>query len=63
MSAVSGLIGRDEFTGLVCVAGRAAERRVQLLDQTGAGADHPVMADCPESGYLKAVWVRVRAGI
>ena len=30
-----------------------------FVDQTGAAPDHPVMANCPESAYLKAVWARV----
>ncbi len=31
-------------------------RRLQILDGTGAGPDHPVMSNCPESRYLKVIW-------
>lgn len=34
-------------------------RRLQFIDRTGAGADHPVMSNCPESQYLKLLWARV----
>jgi 23S rRNA (cytosine1962-C5)-methyltransferase len=32
---------------------------VQILAKTGAAADHPVAANCPETEYLQAVWMRV----
>ena len=38
---------------------RHAARHVQILAKTGAAADHPVAANCPETEYLKAVWMRV----
>lgn len=38
---------------------RTAYRQLQILDKTGAGGDHPIAANCPESEYLKAVWMRV----
>jgi hypothetical protein len=34
-------------------------RKLQFLAQTGPGADHPVMSNCPESRYLKVIWARV----
>jgi 23S rRNA (cytosine1962-C5)-methyltransferase len=55
----SGLVGVDDFVGWVHAAGRSGGRRLQLLGRSGAGPDHPVMLDCPESAYLKAVWLRV----
>ncbi len=54
----SGLVSRDQFAEVVCGAARRARMPVQILDYTGAGPDHPVMANCPESGYLKAMWLR-----
>ncbi len=54
----SGLVSRDDFLGMVKAAAARARRTLQILDQTGAGADHPAMANCPESGYLKALWIR-----
>jgi len=38
---------------------RRLSREIQIFDRTGAGADHPVAGSCPESEYLKALWVRV----
>jgi 23S rRNA (cytosine1962-C5)-methyltransferase len=38
---------------------RHAPRHVQILAKTGAAADHPVAANCPETEYLQAVWMRV----
>lgn len=63
----SGLLGDDEFLQLVHhAAGNPPplgldlhRRRVQVLAQTGAAADHPVSRECPETEYLKAVWLRV----
>jgi 23S rRNA (cytosine1962-C5)-methyltransferase len=34
-------------------------RTVRYLARTGAGADHPIAAECPETEYLKAIWCRV----
>ena len=36
-----------------------AGRTVQVLKIAGAGPDHPVLAQVPESRYLKAVFCRV----
>ncbi len=66
----SGLLGKDEFLDVIRQASRPnpprsatdltlVPRTVQLLDRTGAGADHPVAVDCPETEYLKAFWLRV----
>ncbi len=55
----SGLVARDQFVATVYAAGRRAGRSLQLFDLTGAGPDHPIMLNCPESGYLKAAWLRV----
>lgn len=55
----SGLVSREDFLGMVKAAASRLRRSLQIVDQTGAGPDHPVMANCPESAYLKAVWARV----
>lgn len=55
----SGLLGGDEFLSLLRAAARQAGRRVRMLHQGGAAADHPVALDVPETGYLKAVWLVV----
>jgi 23S rRNA (cytosine1962-C5)-methyltransferase len=55
----SGLLGPQEFLGLLGAAARNAEREVQLLALTGAAADHPVAIDALEGAYLKVAWLRV----
>ena len=36
-----------------------AGRTVQLLAKTGASPDHPIAANCPETEYLRAMWLRI----
>ena len=55
----SGLLSAEEFESAVIRAAHRAGRRLQFLDRTGAGEDHPVMSNCPESRYLKVLWARV----
>jgi 23S rRNA (cytosine1962-C5)-methyltransferase len=60
----SGLLSPEEFFTVLRGAARGGGARheggrVQVLRQTGAGPDHPVMTDCPESAYLKCIWARV----
>jgi 23S rRNA (cytosine1962-C5)-methyltransferase len=71
----SGLLGEAEFTRLLVSASRQAYgagaaadsqqrsapsgRRMQIIAKTGASADHPIAANCPETEYLHAVWMRI----
>jgi 23S rRNA (cytosine1962-C5)-methyltransferase len=69
----SGLLDEAEFLRLLQTAARQAgkpatregqgysppNRSLQILARSGAAPDHPVAADCPETEYLKAVWMRV----
>ncbi len=55
----SGLVDAVEFTSIIRGAARSAQRRVQILRQTGPGMDHPVATDYLEGGYLKCLWCRV----
>lgn len=55
----SGSVARQPFLDIVKAAAGRVGRALQIVDQTGAGPDHPVMANCPESEYLKCVWARV----
>jgi 23S rRNA (cytosine1962-C5)-methyltransferase len=55
----SGLVQRDEFDEIVISAIRHAGRQTQIIDATAAAPDHPVSVRCPESAYLKALWLRV----
>jgi 23S rRNA (cytosine1962-C5)-methyltransferase len=55
----SGLVERALFADIL---GRVAEhsgRSIQILDQRGQAADHPVSASCLESDYLKCFICRV----
>jgi 23S rRNA (cytosine1962-C5)-methyltransferase len=68
----SGLLVPDEFLRLIYAAARQAgteiagsqpprraSRMCQVLYKTGAAADHPIAAHCPETEYLQAVWLRL----
>ena len=55
----SGLVDQATFVETVGRALRNADRSLQILRVTGAGADHPQMPQTPESAHLKAVWGRV----
>lgn len=55
----SGLISRSAFRDAVFRAAARVGRPVQILDETGAAPDHPVMMDCPASAYLKTLWLRI----
>lgn len=52
----SGLISTEEFEELVMGVAHRHGRKLQILDCTGPGLDHPVMSNCPESRYLKVIW-------
>lgn len=52
----SGQLSAEEFENMAIRSAHRAGRRLQILDRTGAGGDHPVMSNCPESRYLKAIW-------
>jgi 23S rRNA (cytosine1962-C5)-methyltransferase len=66
----SGLLSREEFHHTLVRAAFATasldgdedvplHRRIQILETTGPGPDHPIALDCPETEYLHAVWMRV----
>ena len=55
----SGMLSAEAFEELVILSAHRLKRRLQILEQTGAGPDHPVLSNCPESRYLKVVWARV----
>ncbi len=52
----SGLVSAEEFERLVMRAAHKERRRLQFLERTGPGADHPVMSNCLEGHYLKVLW-------
>ena len=53
---------RPEGTGPTAPGPTPPARSLQILAKTGAAPDHPVAVDCPETEYLKAVWMRVQRG-
>lgn len=66
----SGLLQEHDFTRIVRAAARAASRAsefnpnpeprpMQILARSGAAVCHPVSANCPETEYLKAMWLRM----
>jgi 23S rRNA (cytosine1962-C5)-methyltransferase len=58
-SSCSHHLAAADFIRMVARAAAQARRPVQLLGQTGAGADHPVLPVLPESAYLKTLLLRV----
>ena len=55
----SGLVSLEHFEGYVIKAAHRLGRRLQFLEATGPGADHPVYSNCLDSRYLKVLWARV----
>ena len=55
----SGLVSRDEFCEMIGDVARVANRPIQILEQHGQPADHPISATCPETEYLKMLICRV----
>lgn len=55
----SGLVSPIAFRETVSRAANRAGRMLQIFAEHGAGGDHPVMMNCPESAYLKTLWCRV----
>jgi 23S rRNA (cytosine1962-C5)-methyltransferase len=54
----SGLLSMQELQKLVSAA-LPQGRQLQFLEKRGAGSDHPIASNCPETEYLKALWCRV----
>lgn len=55
----TGLVSEEQFLDMLRRAAFYAGRTVQVLKISGAGPDHPFLAQVPESRYLKAVFCRV----
>ncbi len=54
----SGLLSAEDFETTVSAAAHSIRARLQILDRTGAGPDHPGASHHPESRYLKVLWCR-----
>jgi 23S rRNA (cytosine1962-C5)-methyltransferase len=55
----SGQLDAFEFERLVISSAHRQNLRLQIIQQSGAGADHPILSNYPESRYLKVIWARV----
>jgi 23S rRNA (cytosine1962-C5)-methyltransferase len=55
----SGLVNEEDFERMIIKGAHRQARKLQFLDRTGAGPDHPIMSNCGESRYLKVTWARV----
>ncbi|MDX2108960.1 MAG: class I SAM-dependent rRNA methyltransferase [Verrucomicrobiota bacterium] len=58
----SGLVPAEQFEQIIIRAAHNQNRRLQILNRTNAGADHPIYSNCRESLYLKVLWARVYPG-
>ncbi len=56
----SGLVDRRMFADVLAAVAEREGRTIQILEQRGQAADHPVSAACLESDYLKCFICRVR---
>jgi 23S rRNA (cytosine1962-C5)-methyltransferase len=55
----SGLVDRSLFADLLGQVADRSGRAIQILEQCGQAADHPVSASCLEADYLKCFLCRV----
>jgi len=55
----SGLITLSMLEDLLAQLAAEEKCAIQILERLGQGPDHPVMATCPESNYLKCLVCRV----
>jgi len=51
-------VHRADFLGMLGAAAGDSGRRLELLQLTGAAADHPEILNIPETGYLKGALLR-----
>lgn len=56
----SGSVDEGSFVRMLRDAAAAAGRDVRVLHLRGAGPDHPVALECPETRYLKVAVLQVR---
>ncbi len=55
----SGHVLREDFLAMLSGVSQKSGRQIQVLEQRGAGVDHPVHVSCPETEYLKCFVCRV----
>jgi 23S rRNA (cytosine1962-C5)-methyltransferase len=54
----SGHVSADLFQKILFAASLDSKTAFSIMEKAGAGPDHPVSLDCPETEYLKAFFVR-----
>jgi 23S rRNA (cytosine1962-C5)-methyltransferase len=59
VSCCTGLITREVLYELLAQISAEMRRSVQILESRGPSPDHPVLATCPETNYLKCLICRV----
>jgi 23S rRNA (cytosine1962-C5)-methyltransferase len=52
-------VDEDSFVRIVSEAAHDAGRRLQIIENRTQAPDHPVMASCVETKYLKCLICRV----
>lgn len=55
----SGMLAAEAFEKVVIAVSHRQSKRLQIVNRTGAGPDHPELSNYPESRYLKVLWSRV----
>lgn len=55
----SGHVSRNDFEEILARAALEVNRTVQILEERGQAADHPVVVSCLETSYLKSFLCRV----
>jgi 23S rRNA (cytosine1962-C5)-methyltransferase len=55
----SGHVTREHFRDMLAGVSQRTGRDIQILEQRAAAPDHPAIASCPETEYLKCLICRV----
>ena len=55
----SGLLSVPDFENIVIHTAQRLGRRLQIMETSGPGWDHPYLSTYPEGRYLKVLWARV----
>jgi 23S rRNA (cytosine1962-C5)-methyltransferase len=53
-------VPEEAFLATLRTAAAQARRDARILALRGAGPDHPIALECPETRYLKVVLLQVR---
>ena len=57
----SSMVSEADFLRMLTEAAATSKRQLQVIHMGSQGPDHPFVAACPESRYLKVVFARVTA--